>query len=307
MNETSTKRMLLMFAGRRCVAIAITALGLVMLCFVASPAAAQIDDDPYTSTVGFPKQINNIQIAGARLQASPIQDREQPIIVRIVDWRPHGAEFMYDLEYTGLESGSRNLVDFLVRVNGETVDNVPPIKVQINTLLPSDQITPSPMAIAAPRYHSFYIPTAIALGLLWLCGLIALMLVGRKKRQRASKSSASPVTLADRLRPLVRQAMDGTIDTNGQAQLDRLITSYWRQKLKLEDLSAPDLRDQLRQHPESSQALAQLDRWLYAPADSADSQVDINELLSPYENVEIETDLAEGISTRGSTASAVTT
>ena len=264
------------------------AVVVVSLLIGTTSAVGQIGDDPYTSTVGFPKQIRDVQISGGRMDVLPIQDREQPIILRIVDVRPHGSDFMYDFEYTGLEPGTRNLVDYLVRLNGNSTADVPPIKVQINTLLPADRMLPNAMPIAAPRYNSFYVPTAIALGILWLIGLVALLIVGRKKRRHEKLASAAPVSLADRLRPLVQQAMDGTIDAAGQAELDRLITSYWQRKLDLDDLSAPELREQLRQHPEAANALAQLDHWLYAPAASANAKVDINELLRPYQNVEFE-------------------
>ena len=91
--------------------------------------------------------------------------------------------------------------------------------------------------------------------------------------------------LAERLRPLVEQAANGTLDTDGRARLERMIFSHWREQLGLtEEGDVAGLHHQLKAHPEAGPLLCGLEDWLHRPPGTA--TVDIPALLAPYRRMQ---------------------
>ena len=239
--------------------------------------------DPYTTTVGFPKTILQIKLPGSELIPKPNSDRHDPVVLRVVRSYAHGSDYRYDLEYIGLDPGSYDLADFLVRKDESKVGDLPEIRVQVNTLLPAGRIEPNTILASDSSFRSYYLPTLVAIGVLWLIGLLFIMFWGWSKTRKVQPALVRQ-SLADRIRPLVEQAEKGELSPQGQAELERLLTNYWRRKLRLNHLSAHKLRQQLRQHPEAGEMLSQLDRWLYDPGSS--EGVDIGRLLHRYKGVD---------------------
>ncbi len=127
---------------------------------------------------------------------------------------------------------------------------------------------------------------------IWVIGLVAL-LFGGKKKLTAEEVAARKVSLADRLQPLVEKAMHGELDESQQAELERMLLTYWRGKLNLNDANASDAIMQLRNHETAGQLLRQLEGWLHMPADRR-QQVDVNELLEPYRHIHADAGRAGG-------------
>jgi hypothetical protein len=242
---------------------------------------SEVESDPYTSTVGYPKRILQIKFPGSELVPKPNADRTDPIVLRIIQSYQHGSDFRYDLEYIGLDPGSYNLSEFLVRKDESEVGELPELRVQINTMLPAGRIEPNGLLTKASGFASYYLPTVVVLGVLWLAGLLFILFWGWSKTRKVIPKSVQ-ISFADRIKPLVEKAMAGELDPQGQAELERMLNDYWRDKLRLRHLSAHELRTELRQHPEASEMLTQLDRWLYDPGES--DPVDIQRLLNRYKN-----------------------
>ncbi len=111
------------------------------------------------------------------------------------------------------------------------------------------------------------------------------MMIGRKQKpQRRADAPPPAPPLADRLRPLVEQAAQGTLTRDGQAQLERMLLNYWRQRLGLQETGLLDSVTRLRQHPEAGTLLRELENWLHRPTGSV--KVDVESILAPYRDLQ---------------------
>jgi hypothetical protein len=243
-------------------------------------------DDSKVSTVGFPKLIFQHVIPGPKVIAKPIADPAQPMIVRIVDTYSHGTDFRYDIEYKGLDAGRYDLADFLEREDGSQ-SPIPAITVEVKSLLGPGQVLPYELPPVKSGFRSFYLPAILLGAAVWLGGLLMILFYGRGKDKRPSQHKQQ-LTVADRMRPLIDAAMAGELDAQEQAELERVLSAFWSKKLRLNHLAATDLREKLRSHPEASVMLTQIDAWLHRPATDPQNQVDVNEILKPYQSMNYE-------------------
>ena len=104
---------------------------------------------------------------------------------------------------------------------------------------------------------------------------------------RAEAQAIRPVTLADRLRPLVDAALAGTLSEGQHAELERLLIGYWRKRLKLEHMSPAEAIRVMRQHEEAGALLRNLEEWLHKPGAKAEA-AEIAALLRPYQELKPE-------------------
>ncbi len=205
------------------------------------------------------------------------------VVVRRLAVRPHGTAHRYDFEVYGREDGTFDLTDVLVLADGGApADDVPPVWVRVVDPLPAGQVEPTPLeATALPRLGGY----RLLLGLgatAWVAGLAALLLVGRQRRRVSTEGApARPVTLAERLRPLVEQAVRGELDPRQQARLERLLVATWRQQLGLEGLPPAEALRRLREDQQAGALLRALEAWLHHPPGRA-APPDLDALLAPY-------------------------
>ena len=162
----------------------------------------------WESEVGVTTKIQQLVIDGSRIRAKALHSDETPIVVRVVDVFTHGSAFRYDLEFYGLEPGDYDLADFLEREDLADNAKISAIPIQIVTSLPAGQVEPQELEFKQIRTLGGYRRTLWIGGGLWLIGLLAILLLRRKKPPVESGERVQPVTLADRLRPIVEQAQD---------------------------------------------------------------------------------------------------
>ena len=263
----------------------------VMICpatdSFASGMVGNIDEPAlgkYSTTIAFPCKIEQIVIPGSVVEAKPIRDRDQPVIVRILETFPHGTDFRYDVEFQILEPGQFDLADFLQRKDRSDQQPIRSIPVQANSLLAKETIEPNQLVPRPSRFSNYYLPGLVVGAALWLAGLLMILFYGRGKTKRPSREHKVP-TFAERLEPLVTAAVSGEITTQQQAELERLLSSFWSRKLRLNHLPAASLREQLRNHPEASKLLQQIDQWLHRPQEVDSAEVDVAGLLEPYQSL----------------------
>jgi hypothetical protein len=237
-----------------------------------------------TTTVGMPTRIEQLVLPGTELEAKPIEDRRTPVVLRIVNSYPHGSAFRYDMVYYGLEPGEFDLRDSVRRKDGSAVADLPSIPIKIEPVLPPGQIEPHRLALTPAPFLGGYRLLLVAGGLVWVAGLAAILLAGRRRRGELALDAMKPVTLADRLRPLVESALAGTLNPGEQAELERLLIGYWRKRLGLERCAPAEFMPLLRKHEEAGPLLLRLEDWLHRPAGSAEP-VDVHALLEPYHAV----------------------
>ncbi len=226
---------------------------------------AEAASDAHLS-VGMTGQIDQLVLPGSELEVRPLEDRRAPFVLRITDVYPHGSAFRYDLVYYGLEPGRYDLRNYLRRKDGSALGELPPVLVQVEPILPPGQVEPSPLELApSPRLGGYRWLLALG-GSLWCAGLVAIVVLGRRRVSEAVSNAGKPATLADRLRPLVDAAVAGTLDQGQQAELERLLIGYWRKRLGLEQQSPSGAMAALRAHPQAGALIRTLEDWLHRPA-----------------------------------------
>ncbi len=232
-------------------------------------------------TVGMEGKVE-VTLPGTALEARPVESKAR-LIVRIAETRPRGDSIWYDLRYIGLVPGPYDLRTNLVRLDGSATSALPPIPVTVAPLLPKEHDgqlidqTPSGLGRLAG-----YRAVMIAAGVVWAVFLIPLVWRHRKKAALVAPPPREP-TLADRLRPLVEQAAAGKLNSDGQAQLERLLLNYWRDRLNLGALDMAAAIAKLREHAEAGELLRALEGWLHRPPGGG--VVDVSKVLEPYRNL----------------------
>lgn len=232
------------------------------------------------SSVGLPVRLEEVVLPGTELEPKPIEDRDAKLVVRVVSSSPHGTARRYNLEYYGLEPGEYDLRDYLRRKDATSTEDLPPLKVKITTLLPAGQILPNDLKAVSPPWLGGYRILLLLGSLFWLAIFILLLFVGRKRKPTAAFVTARPLSLAERLQPLVETAMVGKLSLEQQAALERMLLGYWSERLGLQDADPALAIQQLRNHPQAGQLLRQIEAWLHQPGGAR--QVDLTEMLLPY-------------------------
>jgi hypothetical protein len=238
--------------------------------------------DVRTSQVGVTARISDLVLPGSELSVDPPQ-KDAPLVLRIVAVRPHGDAFRYDLEYWGLEQGTLDLRDWLRRADGTSTADLPPLPVEFTTALGEGQVEPSALAPRTlPRFGGYRTWMMVG-GVLWAIGLIALLAAGRSRRLAAAAALPRPMTLAERLRPLVERALQGKLDRAERAQLELSLVAFWRKRLGLEERRPEQVLVDLREHPEAGPLLRGLEDWLHRPEPRG--SIDVGALLAPYRDL----------------------
>ncbi|QDU56538.1 hypothetical protein [Aeoliella mucimassa] len=255
-----------------------------LLAVPATSADVSPSDTPEATSVGFPVTIEDLVLPGPLLQVKPLETRDDPFILRLVQSHPHGTSHRYTFEYYALEPGEYNLVEYLEPTDGQQAVELPATMVTVTAILPPGQIEPNMLESAPlPRVGGYW--TWVLLGFLaWLAIGYAILTVGKKRSAALEASSEErPRTLADRLRPTVEAAVAGELTQAELAELERVLFAFWRKRLGLDHIPAAEARRKVLEHPEGGQLLRQLEAWLHRPDD--DMPVDIPELLAPYRNL----------------------
>jgi hypothetical protein len=247
---------------------------------LAAVASAQARDQR-TAAVGMRAVVEQVVLPGSELAPAP-SDAKTPLVVRVLKVWPHGELRRYDLEWTGLEAGAFDLGKFLVRKDGSSTADLPPLAVTVTSALGKGMVEPSEPPPKAVQRLDGYRTLQIAVGIAWGVGLLAILFVGRRFRRRTAPQLPVP-TLADRLRPLVERVASGHADTAQKAELERLLLAFWRSRLDLRNANAAEAIVAIRQHPEAGGLLRQTEAWLHMPLPPP--TFDVQALLEPYRSV----------------------
>ncbi|MDP1799697.1 MAG: hypothetical protein Q8K78_19545 [Planctomycetaceae bacterium] len=273
-------------------------LGMVIFSLVSGLLADEKSEPPTSrSTVGVSATISQIVIPGAELEIKPVDDRKAPVVVRITGTFKHGSDYRYDLEYYGLEPGRFDLRDFLQRKDRSAMDSAPPLWVDVASRLPAGQILPSSFSATSLPSLGGYRTTMFGLFAVW-AGITLWLALGRRRARLKARMIERIPSLADRLHPLVTQAVTGKLSPEGQAELERLLLGYWRTRLGLMDADPAAAMTALQQHPDAGPVVRQLEEWLHRR--DGHGHVDVAAVLAPYQNVCDEAELVgTTVSTHG--------
>lgn len=278
----------------RALLLLLFACGSTFLPLAGAQDAAPTQSEVVGTSVGVPRWKRDLVIEGSEVEVAPANNAT-PMVLRIAEVYPHGSAFRYDIEYYGLEPGAFDLRDFLRRKDGTSLDDAAAIPVVIESSLPPDVLRPNALESGEVPAVGGYKTAMWVLGALWLVGLWAILTMGRKHALGDQAEEARPLTLADRLRPLVEAGVAGTLNAEESAQLELNLIAFWRRKLALQDMSSAEALLHLKQHGEAGPLLRQLELWLHSPGGGGD--VDPAKLLAPYQGMaadEFEIPIASG-------------
>ncbi len=236
------------------------------------------------TTVGMRAYIEELTIPGSDLRAIPVADLGRAdVIVRVINVFNHGSDRRYNIEVSPLIEGSFDLRDYLERVDGSSMDDVPELLVSVDAVTEPSLTLPNDLEIPHPKKVGGYRDLLIGLGILWALGLVCLIFLGHSKRSAAADAAnKKPVTLAERLRPLVERAGQGDLSNGERAELERLVIAHWRGRRDLSGASVADTVTALRKDEEAGPLLVKLEEWFHSPRPADLSEAEIQELLRPY-------------------------
>lgn len=256
-----------------------------MLTLLLSLCCAWQSSEPVRDyTVGMTGRISQV-LPGTELEAKPYDDRKIPVLVRVRSAKAVGTDYQYEIEFQGFDPGTYDLRDYLRRKNGSSLEGVPAIKVSIVPIRPAGQVEPNALQLDQSYWLGGYRWWMIGGGLFWLGGLAAIIYYFFWPKKHALETAMDrPISLADRLRPLVERAISGQAQPSELASLERCLHSWWRQKLGMDNQAAHLSLLQLREHEQAGPLLQQLEHWLHRPG--TQQQVDVSRLLEPYRKVE---------------------
>jgi hypothetical protein len=259
---------------------------LTVVLAVAATALAADGETGHRSSVGMPVRIDQIVLPGAELEARVIENRTTPVVVRIVATYPHGTAFRYDLEYYALEPGRYDLRDYLKRKDGTSTSDLPPLVIEVESLLAAGQVLPHDLSAGPTLWLGGYQIVIATIAVAWIAGLCTILWLGRRRRLSSEHAVKRTVSLAERLRQLIDKAMHGNLARQDQAEIERLLLTYWRKRLNWDDLEPAAAITRLRDHEEAGVLLRQLEAWLHKPGGTG--EVDIAAILQPYHDLPVE-------------------
>jgi len=250
------------------------------------PGIASSDDDLPVVRVGMRGQLKGVVLPGPELEVKPLEDSQAPLVLRIIEVYRHGTAFRYDFVYYALEPRSYDLTQYLRPKGGAAAQKLPPVEVEVKGLLGPGLIHPHALEPKPTSWIAGYRLLLMGSSAVWGLGLLLILFWGRRKRKKTQENAEAPANLADRLRPLVVRAMTGMLSASQQAELERTLLAFWRQRLGLEQEKAPEAMAKIRQHPEAGALFDQLELWLHRPGTA--EKVDLGKLLWPYQQASVE-------------------
>jgi hypothetical protein len=218
-------------------------------------------------------------------QSKPLDDRT-PLILRIEAITPDGdGRFNYLFDYIGFEPGTYDLGDYLILPDGSPAAEAGGVMIEVRSILPEDHDgSLNPYFTQPFPWFGGYRMMLAALAILWVLGLVGFYWFGRRRKPvLVVEPVVPPPSYAERMRPLVEAAAAGILSVSGQAELERLMTGYWRDKLALPDQRMADTLATLKRHPDAGALLLALERWLHRPSGASQSEID--RLLEPYRHL----------------------
>lgn len=249
-------------------------------------AAEELTPPVAKGNVGLSIQLEQVVISGPELEAVPLSEKDQPIVLRIEAAWPHGSDFRYDFSFYGLEPGTFDLKSQLRRKDGSTMDTVQSIPVIVESVLPPGKAEPAalePHSIPVPGGYRQWITT---LGIVWIVGLIGIVWSMRKRKKTGDVDSDArpPLSLGEKLEPLVKAVASGNISGNDKAELERLLLTFWSKRLDLKNLKPSERIQKLKEHPEAKTLICAVEKWLHSPESANESE--IQNILKPYQSTQ---------------------
>jgi hypothetical protein len=243
------------------------------------PHASRAEETP--RVIGIEGDVT-IMLDRGDYQPKPLDDRT-PLILRIEAITPGGnGRFNYHFHFIGFEPGTYDLGHYLILPDGSPAAEAGGVMIDVRSILSADHDGSLNPYLTRPfPWFGGYRMMLAALAIVWVLGLVGFYWFGRRKKPVIVVEPVPPPPgYAERMRPLVEAAAAGTLSVSGQAELERLMTGYWRDKLVLPDQRMADTLAALKRHADAGALLQALEHWLHRPGGA--TQTEIERLLDPY-------------------------
>ena len=232
--------------------------------------------------VGVSGRLEQIVLPGPELEVRPVTD-DTLLVVRIEEAYRHGSAWRYDFVFYGLEPGTYDVTKFLRTKHEAPAVELPPISVDVYSTLPASELRPHPLKVeTTPMLSHYRIWIMIAVAA-WFAGLVALLVLKRRASSKEAEDRSRPISIVERLRPLIGKAREGELSVAERASLERLLITFWRRRLDLGSTPAHEVMAILRDHAEAGPLMAQLETWLHSPG--AEESIDVDQWLKAYETL----------------------
>lgn len=226
--------------------------------------------------------------AGDPLEVAPIPE-DSPVLVRIAQVNPSNSDegsSQYDIRWLALLPGNHDLSVFFRHGENRPAD-LPPMVVNADSLLGSDHegnLANLPGTLSPVIDFPAWVLWGVA-GF-WL--VLPLLILGILRWMRPPPPA--PVvevvlTIADKLRPYVDQALAGNLDSEGKAALERLLLAFWRDDLNLGSFRHAEALQAMRQHEVAGELIVTVERWLHSGKETATHTEEVEALLQPYKSM----------------------
>ena len=257
----------------------------ILLVFLSPTSHGQ--DSRSKSSVGIEGQFY-FDWPGETLEVAPIPEGS-PVLVRIADVTletPDNNLVKYDIRWLALLPGDHDLSIFF-RYGENLPADLPPLIVNASSLLGSDHegnLANIPGALSPVIDFPAWVLWAVVA--FWLLLPLAILGILRWMRPPPPKPIVEvTLTIADKLRPYVDQALTGDLDTEGKAAMERLLLAFWRDDLNLGSFRHAEALQAMRQHDVAGELIVTVEHWLHSGKETSTGNEQVEKLLQPYKSV----------------------
>ncbi|SFI64483.1 hypothetical protein [Planctomicrobium piriforme] len=210
------------------------------------------------STVGLAGRVTIISQRDDLIAMTPEQSGK-PVRIRVVNKTKADAGWKYDVEYVALKPGEYDIATLLVDASGERDTAIAANNVTVGELLNKD--TPLKVSDTDPvgmSSHSWYRLLIVGLTVLWLAAGVWLWKLFPDKK-RVSTKDMTEETLREYVTRALTAASAGQLTREQYAVVERMVLTYWQDRLGLQKASVDEMLAALKMHPQAGPMLWSLE------------------------------------------------
>jgi hypothetical protein len=231
-----------------------------------------------------------LRYGGPQLEVKPFKEGVS-VNLRIAAIIERDNARIYDLRYIVNQNGEYDLRTFLQAADGQSVDDLPPIKVtglSVGHVRTGESVEDDePLKIEIWHY---YYETLVALAALWL-GCLLLLVFYRRSHQHAMQQIEAPTpAFAEIMHSFLTRLSAQTLTAQEKAGLEKLLFEHWCEALGLDDSDMLRAVQAIERSAEYGADYDALELWLHAR--HSDNAKLVAKILSRYAGEDMHREVA---------------